>query len=524
MKTQHPIQDLLKQRILILDGAMGTMIQRHKLEEKDFRGERFKDWHKDLKGNNDLLHLTRPDVIGDIHRAYFEAGADIVETNTFSSNSISMADYDLQALVRDLNVEGARLAKSIAEEFTRKNPDKPRFVAGSIGPTNRSLGMSPDVNDPGFRAITWDQLVISYREQVEALLEGGCDLLLVETVFDTLNCKAALFAIEEAFQALGRRVPIMVSVTIIDRAGRNLSGQSTEAFWLSVSHADLLSVGINCALGAEMMRPYVEELSRGAACHVSCHPNAGLPNAFGGYDQSAAYMAGLLKDFAESGFLNIVGGCCGTTPDHIRAIAEAVSALPPRTIPKIEPTLRLSGLDPFVVRKETNFVNIGERTNITGSPKFSKLILSGDFDGALSVARQQVDNGAQVFDVNMDEGMLDSEAAMTKFLNLAAVEPDIARAPVMVDSSKWTVLEKGLQAMQGKGIVNSISLKEGERNFKEKAHLIRRYGAAAVVMAFDENGQADSYQRRTEICKRSYDILVNEVGFPPRTSSSIRTC
>ncbi len=513
--SHHSIHELLKHRILILDGAMGTMIQPYKLEEKDFRGERFKDWPKELKGNNDLLQLTRPDVIRDIHAAYFEAGADIVETNTFSSNVISMADYGMESLVRELNVEGARVARAVAEEFTAKDPSKPRFVAGSIGPTNRSLGMSPDVNDPGFRAITWEQLVEAYAEQADALLEGGCDLLLVETVFDTLNCKAALFAIEEVFQKRGQRVPIMVSVTIIDRAGRNLSGQNTEAFWISVSHADLLSVGVNCALGAELMRPYVEELANAATCHVSCHPNAGLPNAFGGYDQSAEYMAGLLKEFAQSGFLNIVGGCCGTTPDHIRAIAEAVREFPPRKIATPEKTLRLSGLDPLVVRKETNFINVGERTNITGSPKFAKLILAGDYDSALSVARQQVENGAQVFDVNMDEGMLDSEAAMTKFLNLVAVEPDIARAPIMVDSSKWTVLEKGLQAMQGKGVVNSISLKEGEEAFKERASLIRRYGAAVVVMAFDEQGQADNYERRVEICKRSYDILVNDVGFPP---------
>ena len=512
---KHPIHDLLAKRILILDGAMGTMIQPHNLEEKDFRGERFKDWPKDLKGNNDLLVLTRPNVIGDIHRAYLEAGADILETNTFNSNVISMADYGMESLARELNVEGARLAKKAAEEFTRKDPGKPRFVAGSIGPTNRSLGMSPDVNDPGFRAITWEQLVSAYQEQVEGLLEGGSDLLLVETVFDTLNCKAALFAIEEVFQAMGRRVPIMVSVTIIDKAGRNLSGQGTEAFWISISHADVLSVGVNCALGAEMMRPYVEELANNAFCHVSCHPNAGLPNAFGGYDQSAEYMAGLLGEFAESGFLNIVGGCCGTTPEHIRAIAEAVKNVLPRKAPRIEPTLRLSGLDPMIVRKETNFLNIGERTNITGSPKFSKAILAGDYEAGLSIARQQVENGASVFDVNMDEGMLDSEAAMAKFLNLVAVEPDIARAPVMVDSSKWTVLEKGLQALQGKGVVNSISLKEGESAFKEKARRIRRYGAAVVVMAFDEKGQADSLARRKEICQRSYDILVKDVGFPP---------
>jgi 5-methyltetrahydrofolate--homocysteine methyltransferase len=515
MMSQHPIHELLRKRILILDGAMGTMIQPYKLQEADFRGERFKDWHKDLQGNNDLLQITRPDVLGAIHRQYLEAGADILETNTFNSNSISMADYDMQGIVRDLNLAGARLAKSLAEEFTAKDPSKPRFVAGSIGPTNRSLGMSPDVNDPGFRAVTWDQLVESYMEQVEALMEGGCDLLLVETVFDTLNCKAALYAIEEVYQKLGKRLPIMVSVTIIDRAGRNLSGQSTEAFWYSVSHADLLSVGVNCALGAELMRPYVEELSIQAPVHVSCHPNAGLPNAFGGYDQSAEYMAGLLREFGEAGFLNIVGGCCGTTPAHIKAIAEAVRELPPRALPSPEKTLRLSGIDPFTFRKEMTFLNIGERTNITGSPKFSKLILGGEFDAALSVARQQVENGASVFDVNMDEGMLDSEAAMAKFLNLVAVEPDIAKAPIMVDSSKWSVLKKGLQAMQGKGIVNSISLKEGEEMFRKRAAEIRRYGAATVVMAFDEQGQADSYERRIEICKRSYDILVNEVGFPP---------
>jgi 5-methyltetrahydrofolate--homocysteine methyltransferase len=495
----HPIHDLLKQRILILDGAMGTMIQPYKLTEADFRGERFKDWHKDLQGNNDLLQITRPDVIGTIHQQYFEAGADIVETNTFNCNAISMADYDMQGLVRELNLAGARLAKGIAEEFTKQNPSKPRFVAGSIGPTNRSLGMSPDVNDPGFRAISWEQLVEAYMEQIEALIEGGVDLLLVETVFDTLNCKAALYAIEEVYQKRNVRLPIMVSVTIIDLAGRNLSGQSTEAFWNSVAHANLLSVGVNCALGAELMRPYVEELSKGATVHVSCHPNAGLPNAFGGYDQSAEYMAGLLREFAESGFLNIVGGCCGTTPQHIAAIADAVKVYPPREIPVIEKTLRLSGLDPFTFRKEMTFLNVGERTNITGSPKFSKLILSGDYDAALSVARQQVENGAAVFDVNMDEGMLDSEAAMTKFLNLVAVEPDIAKAPIMVDSSKWSVLRKGLQAMQGKGIVNSISLKEGEEQFKSRAAEIQRYGAAAVVMAFDEKGQADSYERRIEI-------------------------
>jgi 5-methyltetrahydrofolate--homocysteine methyltransferase len=513
--TSHPIHEQLKKRILILDGAMGTMIQPYKLTEADFRGERFKDWHKDLQGNNDLLQITRPDVIGAIHRKYLEAGADIIETNTFNSNAISMADYDMQGLVRELNIEGARLAKSLAEEFTRANPEKPRFVAGSIGPTSRSLGMSPDVNDPGYRAVTWDQMVEIYVEQVEALMDGGSDLLLVETVFDTLNCKAALYAIEEVYQKRNVRLPVMVSVTIIDLAGRNLSGQSTEAFWNSVSHADLLSVGVNCALGAEQMRPHVEELAKGAPVCVSCHPNAGLPNAFGGYDQSPAYMAGLLEDFAQSKFLNIVGGCCGTTPEHIKAIAAAVEKFPPRVLPSPEKTLRLSGLDPFTFRKEMTFLNVGERTNITGSPKFSKLILGGDYDAALSIARQQVENGASVFDVNMDEGMLDSEAAMTKFLNLVAVEPDIAKAPIMVDSSKWSVLRKGLQALQGKGIVNSISLKEGEDLFRKRAREIRRYGAAAVVMAFDEKGQADNYERRVEICKRSYDILVNEVGFPP---------
>ncbi len=513
--NEHPIHAWLRRRILILDGAMGTMIQKHQLEEKDFRGERFRDWPKDLQGNNDLLTLTRPDIIGGIHREYLEAGADILETNTFNSNAVSMADYGMQGLVRELNVAAARLAKQPAEEFTARDPAKPRFVAGSIGPTNRSLGMSPDVNDPGFRAITWDQLVDAYREQTEGLLEGGADLLLVETVFDTLNCKAALYAIEEVFQAQGRRVPIMVSVTIIDRAGRNLSGQSSEAFWISVAHADLLSVGVNCALGAELMRPYVEELARVAPCPVSCHPNAGLPNAFGGYDHTPAFMAEQLGEFAASGFLNIVGGCCGTTPDHIRAIAAAVEKFPPRTLPTPEPTLRLSGLDPLVVRPDSNFLNIGERTNITGSPKFSKAILAGDYDTGLSIARQQVENGASIFDVNMDEGMLDSEAAMAKFLNLVAVEPDIARAPIMVDSSRWGVLERGLRALQGKGVVNSISLKEGAEAFKEKARRIRRYGAAMVVMAFDEQGQADSLERRIAICKRSYDILVNEVGVPP---------
>ena len=510
-----PVVKEAQKRILILDGAMGSMIQTHGLGEGDFRGERFHSHNCDLKGNNDLLVITKPEVIAGIHRQYLEAGADIIETNTFNSNSISMADYHMEDMCYELNRTAAALARSVCDAMTAKEPHKPRFVAGAIGPTTRTLSMSPDVNDPGFRSMQYGPLVTAYDEQIRGLIDGGADLLLVETITDTLNCKAALFAIESYFERSGKRLPLMISMTIVDKSGRTLSGQTVEAFWYSVKHVPVFSVGINCSLGAEDLRPYVQELSRIADCFVSSHPNAGLPNAFGGYDQSAEQMAPLIEDFANSGFLNIVGGCCGTTPAHIRAIAETVAKYPPRVVPEIERLTRLAGLEPLVIRPESNFINVGERTNITGSPKFSKAILGGNYEEGVAIAKQQIDGGAQIFDVNMDEGMLDSEAAMAKFLNLVSVEPDIASKPVMVDSSKWSVIEKGLQAWQGKGIVNSISLKEGEEAFKERAKMIRRYGAATVVMAFDENGQADNYQKRIDICKRSYDILVNEVGFPP---------
>lgn len=510
------IRKELDKRILIIDGAMGTMIQRYGLGEEDFRGERFKDHPCDVKGNNDLLNLTRPDVIREIHAEYLRAGADIIETNTFSTQRISMADYQMEHLSYELSYEGARIAKSVALEFTQKDPAKPRFVAGAIGPTNRTASMSPDVNDPGYRAVTFDDLVQAYDEQVRGLVDGGADVLLIETIFDTLNAKAAVFAIKEYEKVLGRKLDIMISGTITDASGRTLSGQTVEAFLNSLSHGNLLSIGLNCALGAKEMRPHIEELALKAPCYVSAYPNAGLPNEFGAYDEVPHETAHLVDDFMAHGFVNIVGGCCGTTPDHIRCIAERAAKHEPRKVPQVEPFLRLSGLEPVTVTPEANFVNIGERTNITGSPKFSKLILGGDYEAALTVARQQVEGGAQVIDVNMDEGMLDSEAAMTKFLNLLASEPDIAKLPIMVDSSKWTVIEAGLKCLQGKGIVNSISLKEGEEKFIDHARRILEYGAAVVVMAFDEAGQADNYERRTEICKRSYDILVNEVRFPPQ--------
>ncbi len=508
------LEQLLRQRIVILDGPMGTMIQNHKLDEAAYRGH-FTSHPADLKGNNDLLNLTQPELIKDIHRRYLEAGADILETNTFNSNAISMADYKMESLVYELNLAGARLARSAAEEFVARHPHGGRrFVAGSVGPTNRTASMSPDVNNPSFRATTFDSLVEAYYEQTRGLIEGGCDLLMAETVFDTLNVKAALFAFEEYFLKTGHRVPIMVSVTITDNSGRTLSGQTVEAFWNSVSHARLLTAGINCALGGKQMRPYVEELSRVAPVFTSCHPNAGLPNAFGGYDETAAETSAILREFAVNGWVNIVGGCCGTTPEHIRAIAESVRGLKPRVPPRPEPWLRLSGLEPLTFRPDLSFVNIGERTNVTGSPKFAKLILAGQYEEAAGIARQQVEGGAQIIDVNMDEGLLDSEAAMSRFLNLVAAEPDIARVPVMVDSSKWSVIEAGLKCVQGKSIVNSISLKEGEAVFKHHAEMIRRYGAAVVVMAFDEKGQADTIERKVEICGRAYRILKNEVGFP----------
>ena len=509
------IREELKKRILVIDGAMGTMIQRYQLKEEDFRGERFKDHPCDVQGNNDLLNLTRPDIIKAIHAEYLKAGADIIETNTFSTQRISLADYQMEHLAYELSFEGARLAREAADEFAAAEPGKPRFVAGAIGPTNRTASLSPNVNDPGYRAVTFDDLVEAYYDQVRGLVDGGADVLLVETIFDTLNAKAALFAIKKYEDELNSKpLEVMISGTITDASGRTLSGQTVEAFLNSVSHANLLSIGLNCALGAKEMRPHIEELSDKATCFISAYPNAGLPNEFGEYDEVPHQTAHLVKDFIQSGFVNIVGGCCGTTPDHIKCIAEKAAKYPPRKVPVVEPYLRLSGLEPVTLTPDTNFVNIGERTNITGSPKFSKLILSDDFEGALSVARQQVEGGAQIIDVNMDEGMIDSEASMTRFLNLIASEPDISKLPIMVDSSKWTVIEAGLKCIQGKGVVNSISLKEGEESFREYARKIRQYGAAAVVMAFDEQGQADSLERRIEICKRSYDILVNEIGFP----------
>ena len=514
--TKARLRQLLQTRILVLDGAMGTMIQRHRLSEEDFRGERFADHPKPLQGNNDLLSLTRPDIIQSIHEEYLRAGSDIIETNTFSGTSIAQADYGLEDAVYDLNFASAQIAKAAAEAFTQADPEKPRFVAGAMGPTNRTASLSPDVNDPGFRAVTFDELVAAYYEQGRGLLDGGADIILIETVFDTLNAKAALFAVDKLKQERQLpNLPVMVSGTITDASGRTLSGQTVEAFWSSVSHADLLSVGLNCALGAEQLRQYVSDLSRIAHIPISAYPNAGLPNAFGGYDQTARQMAGLLQPFLEDGIVNIIGGCCGSTPDHIRAIAEVAAQHPPRVLPAPRGLPHFSGLEPLVITPETNFVNVGERTNVTGSRQFLRLIKSGDYEAALSVARQQVEGGAQVIDINMDEGMLDSEAAMVRFLHLLAAEPDIARVPIMIDSSKWEVIEAGLKCIQGKGIVNSISLKEGEAAFKAHAQLVKAYGAAAVVMAFDEQGQADTFARKTEICARAYRILTEEVGFAP---------
>jgi 5-methyltetrahydrofolate--homocysteine methyltransferase len=508
------LDDALKQRILVLDGAMGTMIQRYGLSEALFRGERFKDHPKDLRGNNDLLTLTRPQVIREIHSQYLDAGADILETNTFNSTSISQADYKLESLVAELNFEAAKLAREVADSYTARTPGKPRFVAGVLGPMNRTLSLSPDVNDPGYRAVSFDQVKDAYKLAVKALVEGGVDLIMVETIFDTLNAKAALFAIDEYFDEAGMKLPIMISGTITDASGRTLSGQTTEAFWNAVRHARPLSVGLNCALGAKQLRPHIEELSRIADVYVSAHPNAGLPNAMAEYDELAPQTAGYIREWAQSGWLNITGGCCGTTPEHIKAIAETVASFKPRVVPTIEPRLRLSGLEPLNIGSDSLFVNVGERTNVTGSKAFARLILAGDYPEALSVARQQVESGAQVIDINMDEAMLDSAAAMTRFLQLVAAEPDISRVPIMIDSSKWTVIEAGLKCVQGKSIVNSISLKAGEAEFIHQAKLARRYGAAVVVMAFDEKGQADSLKRKTEICQRCYDILTKHVNFP----------
>ncbi len=510
------LEELVRRRIVILDGAMGTMIQQHKLDEAAFRGKQFARHPQDLKGCNDLLCLTQSEIVETIHRQYLEAGADIIETNTFNSTSISLADYKLESLAYDLNLAGARVARKAADAVAAKDSSRPRFVAGAMGPTNRTASLSPDVNNPGFRAVTYGQLVAAYTDQIRGLVDGGADVLLCETVFDTLNLKAALFAIEQYFEQSKTRLPVMVSVTVTDRSGRTLSGQTIEAFWNSISHLPLFSVGINCALGAKEMRPYLEELAQIAPIYISCYPNAGLPNAFGGFDETPAIMSGDLQEFAANGWINIVGGCCGTTPEHVKAIAQAVRDRAPHVPAVPEPYTRLSGFEPLTIRPDTNFVNVGERTNVTGSPQFAKLVLNGDYDAALNVARQQVLGGAQIIDINMDEGLLDSADAMTKFLNLVASEPDIARVPVMIDSSKWSVIEAGLKCVQGKPIVNSISLKEGEAAFKEQATLVRRYGAAVIVMAFDEKGQADTVERKIEICRRAYDILTNEVGFPPQ--------
>ncbi|WP_319242377.1 methionine synthase [uncultured Propionivibrio sp.] len=507
------LTSLLQDRLLILDGAMGTMIQRRQLQEADYRGSRFADHPSDLKGNNDLLLLTRPDVIRDIHAEYLAAGADIVETCTFNATSLSQADYKLEHLAYELNVAGARLAREVCDEFSASTPAKPRFVAGVVGPTSRTASISPDVNDPGYRNVSFEQLVEAYTDAIRGLTDGGADILLVETVFDTLNAKAALFAIEQFFDTVGRRWPVMISGTITDASGRTLSGQTAEAFWNSLRHIRPLSFGLNCALGAKELRQYVEELARVCDCHVSAHPNAGLPNAFGGYDETPDMLADEIADWARHGFVNIVGGCCGTSPDHIAAIARKVAGLAPRPTPVIEKKLRLSGLEPFNVGTDSLFVNVGERTNVTGSRAFARMILEGRFDDALAVARQQVENGAQVIDINMDEAMLDSRAAMERFLKLIASEPDISRVPVMIDSSKWEVIEAGLRCIQGKGIVNSISMKEGEASFIEHARLALRYGAAVVVMAFDEKGQADTYARKIEICQRAYTLLTS-IGFP----------
>ncbi|MCU0766993.1 MAG: methionine synthase [Gammaproteobacteria bacterium] len=508
------LEALLAERILILDGAMGTMIQRHGLGEADYRGERFTDWPRDVKGNNDLLVLTRPDVIRGIHEAYLEAGADILETNSFNANRISLADYGMEALSFELNEAAARLARACADDWTRRTPDRPRFVAGVLGPTNRTASISPDVNDPGFRNVDFDTLVDAYAEAARGLIAGGVDILMVETIFDTLNAKAALFACEQVFDEDGVRLPVMISGTITDQSGRTLTGQTTEAFYNSLRHARPLSIGLNCALGPFELRQYVEEMARIADCRVSAHPNAGLPNELGGYDLGPAQMAAEIRSWAEAGFLNIVGGCCGTTPAHIRAIAEAVAGVAPRARPAIAPGCRLAGLEPCNILDDSLFVNVGERTNVTGSAKFRRLIKEGDYEAALEVAREQVQSGAQVIDVNMDEGLLDAQAAMVRFLNLAAAEPDIARVPVMVDSSKWEVIEAGLKCLQGKGIVNSISLKEGEERFLAQARLVRRYGAAVIVMAFDEQGQADTRERKVAICTRAYRILTEQAGFP----------
>ncbi len=513
--NKPPISKLADERILILDGAMGTMIQRYNLSEADYRGERFKDHPMPLKGNNDILSLTQPQIIGEIHREYLAAGADILETNTFNATAISQADYGTQAYVYEMNLASAQIARAAADEFTTKTPHKPRYVAGSMGPTNKTASLSPDVNDPGARNVSFDELKEAYKEQARGLLDGGVDLLLIETIFDTLNAKAAFFGVDELFEEIGRTVPVMISGTITDASGRTLSGQTTEAFWNSVMHVKPFSVGLNCSLGAAEMRPYLETLANVADTHVSCYPNAGLPNEFGEYDQTPEEIAEQLRDFAQNGFVNIVGGCCGTTPDHIRAIAEAVEKFQPRPVPAHKPETRFAGLEPLAVTPFSNFINIGERTNVAGSARFRRLIHEENYEEAIRIAAEQVENGAQMIDVNFDDGMLDGVVCMTRFLNLVAAEPDIARVPVVIDSSKWEVIEAGLKCVQGKAVVNSISLKEGENVFREHARKIKRYGAAVIVMAFDEQGQATTVERKVEICTRAYRILVDEIGFPP---------
>ena len=515
LRKRHQLEQALGQRVVLMDGAMGTMVQRHQLTEKDFRGERFVAHPKDLKGNNDILAITRPDVIGGIHQAYLEAGAEIIETNTFNATSISQADYGLEAAVRDINLAAARLARKTADEFLQANPGRMAWVAGAVGPTNRTASMSPDVNRPEYRAVTFHQLAEAYGEQVRALIEGGVDVLLPETTFDTLNLKAALWAIEEIFDEIGYRLPVMISVTITDASGRTLSGQTTEAFWHSIRHARPFSVGINCALGPKEMRPYMAALSKVADCFVSCYPNAGLPNAFGGYDETPEQMAEVLREFGQAGFLNMVGGCCGTTPEHIAAIGKGVKGLSPRVPQPPPPATVLSGLEPYTIGTGGSFTSIGERTNVTGSPRFAALIKEEKFDEAVAVARQQVEAGANLIDINFDEALLDGEASMTRFLNLIASEPEISRVPLVLDSSKWSVLEAGLQCVQGKSVVNSISLKEGEGPFLEQARKARRYGAAVIVMAFDEEGQATDRKRKVEICRRAYRLLTEKAGFAP---------
>ncbi|GAA3913835.1 methionine synthase [Litoribacillus peritrichatus] len=513
-RTERLKQELEK-RILVLDGAMGTMIQSYKLEEKDYRGDRFSDFHMEIKGNNDLLSITQPEIIQKIHEAYLESGTDILETNTFNSTQVSQADYDMQEIAKELNRESARVARAAADAYTAKNPDKPRFVAGVLGPTSRTASISPDVNDPSKRNVTFDELAENYREATHGLIEGGADIILIETIFDTLNAKAAVFAVQDVFEELGFDLPIMISGTITDASGRTLSGQTAEAFYNSLAHAKPLSIGFNCALGGDELRPYVEELAAKADCFVSAHPNAGLPNEFGEYDETPEETGNIVAEFATSGFVNIVGGCCGTSPEHIKAIADKVSGIKPRVIPDIPKACRLSGLEPFNITEDSLFVNVGERTNVTGSARFKRLIVEEQFDEALEVARQQVEAGAQIIDINMDEGMLESQDAMVHFLNLIASEPDISRVPIMIDSSKWEIIEAGLKCVQGKCVVNSISMKEGKEAFVHHAKLCMRYGAAVIVMAFDEVGQADTEARKNEICQRSYDILVNEVGFNP---------